>query len=95
MEPRVPRLLSWAVLGRVFGRGVAVLTLVALVALVAWPERRVPVQMLGLTLADGTIRWVPIDLTNLKAPITIRSPGNIVIRPRLVRDSSLAVLLGD
>ncbi len=39
MEPRVPRLLSWAVLGRVFGRGVAAVTLLAVVALVAWPER--------------------------------------------------------
>ena len=53
MEPRAPRLLTWAVVGRVVGRGVAALTLLAVLALVAWPERRN--ECLGCQLHDSML----------------------------------------
>ena len=97
--PRVPGALRWSAVGRVFGRGVAAVTLLGLVALVAWPERAVRTLMVGSTFDDGTITWQRFDDAFFD-PITndqgeIRTPVKIEVVQRPVRDSSLAVLLGD
>ena len=42
--PRVPGALRWSAVGRVVGRGVTAVTLVALLALVGWPERHVMIR---------------------------------------------------
>ena len=106
MEPRAPRLLSWAVVGRVFGRGVAALTLVALLALVAWPERSS--ECMACQLRESARRRLiearrsSGDLTRFtqkrlrRAKIKWRRNRTMACRrpDTCPRDSSLAVLLG-
>ena len=88
MEPRVSRLLSWAVAGRVVGRGVAAVTLLAVVALVGWPERTVHLPWCESGVWFHTIGGLPrwTDGRQLMAV-----PCGVQCR----QDSSLAALLGD
>ena len=57
--PRAPRRLSWAIAGRVAGKALQGLTLVLLVALVAWPERHVRLGVVYPELRWGLLRRYP------------------------------------
>lgn len=106
MRPASPRLCFLTALGRSVGRGVAVVTLSALVALVAWPERHVNVGSAWPSSSPAPYGLFtpppPQDRPYLGASL-VTLPGEHVMnpdpdmftRPVFVRDSSLAVLLGD
>ncbi len=99
--PRRPSRLTWPVLSRLLGRSLAGLALVWMVALVAWPERRVFFTMVD---ADGYLpRRGPgrgEHVGDLMRRSGVRpqklDSSNFAFGYRIVfrRDSSLSVLLG-